>query len=156
MDILIIVLLLIFAIILLILEIFVLPGFGIAGIAGILFSVGGIYYAFRDFGTTGGVVTIVSMLVAFAVTIAVSLKSGTWQRISLKADINGINDPLKDTDIKPGDVGMTIGRLAPMGKVTINGSIVEAKSIGGYINQKTPVEVVKILNTNIVVKPINS
>jgi len=37
-------------------------------------------------------------------------------KMSLKTEIDGKNDPLKDVDVKIGDVGITSSRLAPMGK----------------------------------------
>ena len=38
-----------------------------------------------------------------------------------------------DESIQEGDIGMTQGRLAPMGKVRVGNSVVEAESRSGYI-----------------------
>ena len=74
--------------------------------------------------------------------------------MALKAEIDGKNDPLKGTDLQIGDEGKTISRLAPMGKIKINGHIVEAKSPEGFIDEGTAVRVIEILHTNVVVEKI--
>lgn len=60
-----------------------------------------------------------------------------------------------NSNIKVGDTGKTIGRLAPGGKVRVNGEVVEAKSTGAFIDHNTEIEVIKILTTQIIVEPIN-
>ena len=57
--------------------------------------------------------------------------------------------------IKVGDRGEAITRMAPIGKVLINGLVVEGKSQKGFVDQHTPVEVIKVLNTQVIIKPIN-
>ena len=49
---------------------------------------------------------------------------------------------------------MTLSRLSPMGKVCIDGKIVEAKSLDAYVDPKTMVEVVDFENSNVVVKVV--
>ena len=74
----------------------------------------------------------------------------------LDSNINGnVGDVKHDASFKVGDHGKTITRLAPIGKAMINDKIVEAKSITGFINENTEIEIVKIQNTNVVVKPLN-
>ena len=48
--------------------------------------------------------------------------------------------------------GMTVSRLAPMGKVEIGGKIYEAKSMDSYIDPRREVEVVGFENFNIIVR----
>ena len=56
--------------------------------------------------------------------------------------------------IKVGDIGKSIGRLAPSGKVKVNGEVVEAQSTGSFVNQNTEIKVLKILTNKIIVEPV--
>ena len=57
-------------------------------------------------------------------------------------------------DVENGKIipGMTVSRLAPMGKVEIGGKIYEAKSMDSYIDPRREVEVVGFENFNIIVR----
>lgn len=55
-----------------------------------------------------------------------------------------------DEFIRGRDVGMTQGRLAPMGKVRV-GTVVEAESRSGYIEENREVVVLKVYKNKIVV-----
>ena len=57
-----------------------------------------------------------------------------------------------DESIREGDIGMTQGRLAPMGKVRVGDSVVEAESRSGYIEGNREVVVLKVYKNKIVVK----
>ena len=57
------------------------------------------------------------------------------------------------TKIKPGDEGITISRLSPMGKLRINNMVIEASSTGEYINPRTKVVVVRLSGPKVIVKP---
>jgi len=62
--------------------------------------------------------------------------------------------PLPDNEVKAGDRGVAVSRLAPMGKVEIGGRIYEAKSTDVYIDQRSTVEVVGFENFNVVVRKV--
>lgn len=57
-----------------------------------------------------------------------------------------------DDAIKEGDIGMTQGRLAPMGKVRVGDSVVEAESRSGYVEENREVVVLKVYKNKIIVK----
>jgi membrane-bound ClpP family serine protease len=83
-----------------------------------------------------------------------SLRARTWNRLMLKTNINGtVDSDLTEDQIKVGDQGSTLTRLAPMGKVIVNELVREAKSTEGYIDQHTEIEVVSVRGTRISVKP---
>ena len=56
--------------------------------------------------------------------------------------------------INAGDRGIAVTRLAPMGTVRVKEMTFEAKSLAGFIDPKTEIEVVKISPSQILVKPI--
>jgi membrane-bound ClpP family serine protease len=69
----------------------------------------------------------------------------------LKSTIDGKTNIINKERVKKGDQGITITRLAPMGRVLINDENVEAKS-EQFIDQNVEIEVEKILDNKIIVK----
>lgn len=154
MTIFIIILLLALGVVLILLEFFVLPGITVAGIAGVLMMLGGIYLSYHHYGNMIGHLTVLGSVVFSLLALWLALKSGTWNRIMLKTEINSKVEKLEEDSVVVGDEGVCLSRLAPMGQVRINNNIVEAKSIGTYVDEKTEVKVIKIVDKIIVVKPI--
>ena len=62
---------------------------------------------------------------------------------------------VEEDEVKIGDTGLCISRLAPMGKVLVNDEYYEAKANNVFIDQNTEVIVIKIENGKLVVKPKN-
>ena len=116
---------------------------------------GAIWYAFTSMGTTAGIVTIVVVAVVSLISVIFSLRAKTWQRLALKQQIDSTSMPKPESELAVGAVGVTISRLAPMGKVKINGKVYEAKSTDVMIDQRQDVEVVGFENFNVVVKKCN-
>lgn len=154
MEITIVLVLLIIAIIFFILELFLIPGISIAGIAGTIFMSGSVYYAYTHIGATAGHLTLLSGLILLSIAIWIFIKSKALEKMSLKTEIDSKNDPMEGMDIKVGDTGITSSRLAPMGKVKINGHIVEAKSNDDFIDEGVIVRVIEKMNTNILIERV--
>ena len=151
----IIILLLVLGVVLILLEFFVLPGITVAGIAGIVMMFCGIYLSYDHYGNTIGHLTVLGSVVFSLLALWLALKSGTWNRIMLKTEVDSKVEKLEKNVVVVGDEGICLSRLAPMGQVRINNHIVEAKSTGIYVDEKTEVKVIKIVDKIIVVKPIN-
>ena len=80
-----------------------------------------------------------------------SLRANTWQRLSLKSTIDATSTPTPEqNDIRIGQRGETLTRLAPMGKVQVGDVTVEAKSVDAYIDPRQVVEVIGYDNTAVV------
>ena len=148
----IVVILLVLGIILFLIEFFLIPGLSIAGIAGFAFVGGAVYYAYYSIGTTAGHITLISSVLLLGVAIWIFLRSKVLEKMSLKTDIDGKNDPMKGMIINVGDNGFTSSRLAPMGKVKINNHIVEAKTNDDFLDPGVEVTVIEVMNTNILVE----
>jgi len=118
-------------------------------------TIAGIYLAFDKFGTMTGALVLLLTLVSTLVIFAFSLRAKTWKKAMLNTSIDSnVAEELGLENIQEGDTGETIGRLAPMGKIMLKGHAYEAKSLAGYLDPRTPVEVVKINGSQIIVKPI--
>ena len=151
-DIIIVSLVILLGIIFLLAEIFLLPGLTVSGIAGFIFLVGGIAYAYMYMGVRAGNYTLVISSFLLMGSFLYFIKSKSLRRIALTTNIDAKVDTSDLLKIKKGDIGITQSRLNPIGKVFINGLTVEAKSIDGeMIDEDTEVEVIKVDWSNILV-----
>lgn len=151
LDIAIVIFLMGLAIVLILLEIFLLPGITLAGIGGFLFAGGGIAYAYH-LGVWTGNVTLIGSILLFAGIFLWMLRSRSFSRVALKTDVDSKLISCREQGIQPGDEGITLSRLAPIGKARINQVTVEAKSQEELIDEKTPIVVVRVDGYNVVVK----
>jgi membrane-bound ClpP family serine protease len=155
MSLLAIIIIIILGIFLLLVEFLIIPGFTVFGIGGFLFIFLGIGSSYYYLGIQTGNITLLSTVVISLVTIYFVFKKKTWKKMGLKENIESRNEPFETGKIHPGDSGKTITRLAPMGKAQVNETICEAKSTGGFIDENTEIEVIKVLTTQIIVNPKN-
>ena len=152
-----IIILILLGILLFVIEFLLVPGVTVAGIGGLLLTVFGVYKAFDNYGPTVGIWVLIGTILLSVFVIAMSLRARTWNKLMLKTNIDGTVDrDLTQEQIKPGDRGVTLTRLAPMGKIMVNEMVREAKSLEGYINEHSEIEVVSIEGTRISVKPVKN
>lgn len=143
--------LMVIAVALILLEIFLLPGITVAGVGGFIFAAGGLIYAYTISQAVGNI-TVLASVIVFAIAFFWLLRSKSFNRVALKTDIDSRLTSSRDLGIKPGDEGITISRLAPIGKARINGITVEAKSLDELINEHTPIVVMRVDGYNVVVQ----
>jgi membrane-bound serine protease (ClpP class) len=144
-------------------EIFAIPGFGVAGISGIVLVVGGLTLAMVDnivfkFDFTSAfssvvkafVIVSVSMLLGFILSLWLGKKLFTAQKtfsyLALHRDMKS-EDGYIGVESKPreliGKTGMADSVLRPAGKIIIDNEVYDAKSIHGFINKGEKVKVVR-------------
>lgn len=154
MSILAIILLILLGLVLLLIEFAVIPGVTIAGIGGFLLLGGSVWIAFSEHGTVPGFITLGIVLLIAPAMVYYFFKTRAGKKMILNKNIDGKVDLLSHDKIAIGDSGKTIGRLAPMGKVRVNGEVVEAQSTGALIDHKTEIRVLKIESNKIIVEPL--
>lgn len=152
LDIVIIVFLMVVAILLILAEVFLLPGITLAGVGGFIFAIGGVVFAYTV-GPWVGHLTLTISLVMFVATFAWLLRSRSFSKVELKTDIDSKLISTRDLGIQPGDEGITLSRLAPIGKARIRDVTVEAKALDELIDENTPIIVIRIDSNNVIVRP---
>lgn len=161
-------------IILLALELFVIPGFGIAGILGLVCFFGGLLLALlnnADFdffwvstdSITDGLLVILGGLLG-AVLLSLYLmrrigRRGLFYRVALHAEQN-IEDGYVAVSGRlatmVGREGRAVTVMRPSGKVRIDGEDYDAISYHNtYLDEGTPIKVVKVENMQLYVVPQN-
>lgn len=154
MDFLIVIILVVFGILLMVAELFLLPGISIAGISGILCLGGSVWIAYVRLGALAGNIVLFASLFLLAIAIYIFLKMRTLDKMALSTDIDSKVDLMQGLNIKKEDTGISVSRLAPMGKVKIGNAVVEAKTTGDFIDEDKAVKVIEIENNTIIVEKI--
>lgn len=144
MDILIIATLIVVAIILFLIELFIIPSISLAGIAALVCTTYANYYAFTHLGALGGAITLGISIIACVGSLVWFMRSKTLDKLALTKDIDSKVDRTVEKSIKVGDTGVSTTRLAQIGYAEINGNIVEVKSTDGFLDEKTPIVVKRI------------
>ena len=148
-------------------EFFVIPGFGVAGIAGAACLLVGMVGTFvsGDVRTPAGQS---ELMVGLAATFTALFAAGVafWlifrqletipvlSRFVLKTEVGesqhatggGLLEAISAAPgaLEPGDVGLAETDLRPAGRANFEGRLVDVKSVGAYIDRSAPVRVVSV------------
>jgi membrane-bound serine protease (ClpP class) len=148
--------------VLLFLEVFVIPGFGFAGISGIFAMIFGLTAALIDnatfefnldgFSDLSGPLLLVSASILVAVLLSlwltnkIGLKGSFLRKVALSTVENKsdgyIGIPLEINSLE-GRIGLADTILRPSGKVRIDGKMYDAMSDFGYIDKGDTIRVVR-------------
>lgn len=138
-------------IVLILVELLLIPGVGVAGVFGIISICGSSYYAFAFLGVwQGTVVTVVNVFI-LAVLLFFALRAKTWKKLELDTVID---KKIEKNEVNTGDRAVTITRLAPMGKAQFDGFNCEVTALEGMLDRGVEVEVAHIENNKIYVKQV--
>ena len=150
----IITILILIGILMLLLEILVIPGSGVAGIIGFGLIVAGIWLAYSREGAQAGHITLAVTVGFNLILLVVALRSKTWKKAMLSTEIDSKVRTIDPQHLKVGDTGKTISRCAPMGKAIFDDKFFEVSAFSDFIDQETNIEVMKISGNKIFIKPI--
>ena len=152
-------------------EVFVLPGFGVAGITGLVVVVAGLVLSFQGFvlpdpsfpwegqlliknlglvlGTSMGALVISLFMVRFVLPKVSTLVKGPYLSATLE-------DSHADSDqalgISPGDCGVALTPFRPSGKIKIGHKKIDAITQGEFIEPDTPIRVLLVEQNHVIVQ----
>ena len=144
------VLIFVVGLILIVFEIFVVPGFGFTGISGIFLVVTGLFLALVgnvNFNFDGipvyqfnqAVLTVIAGLgfgVGFIIYLSSRIgKKGAFKKVALLANQEGYYSVPMEPDALVGKIGTAATVLRPSGKVIVDGEYYDAVSEKGFINK---------------------
>jgi membrane-bound serine protease (ClpP class) len=154
-------------------EIFVIPGFGVAGIAGICLVVGSLVLiminndafdfefvpmndALRALAAVMG--GLLGSMVLFFVGGSKLPDTRFFKRIALTDTQESVQGYTSNfiTSTLAGKTGVTETVLRPSGKVVIDGLIYDAYTRGDYIDKGSSVEVINVIGSSLLVKKANT
>lgn len=141
---------------LLLAEVFLIPGFGIAGVSGIAAIFTSLVLSFRDLREAAFVLSFSLVATAFTVVIAFKYlgRSMVFGKVILRAS-QGQAEGYVATDDRQtylGRVGMALTAMRPSGTILIEGVRLDAVTEGDFIQKGDAVEVVKVEGPRLVVR----
>ena len=145
-------------IVLLAIEIFVIPGFGITGILGILGIVAGIFMSFGINNIAQATLVVFVSLIADIILIIILarfiLKSKGFKNIvALETDTAGYHSSVSYDNLL-GCEGITDTFFRPSGNIIINDKKYDAITEGEFINKGVKIKVILVEGNKIVIKEI--
>lgn len=124
-------------------EIFIIPGFGITGILGVLSLGAGTVLAWRDFGPAWGVLLMCASVALSVVGVWVLLKTKAGKRLVLQDAVSAKVHRDEDLQSLVGRRGRVVTMLRPSGTVEIDGERLQVVAEHGeLIDVGTLVEVI--------------
>ncbi len=147
--------LILIGLLLLVAELTIIPGFGIAGVLGLAAFIGAIALAFTQYGMFVGFIVLFSALAVCGILVFFILRSKTWRKITLKQQIDKKATPSPDDlGVSVGMEGVSITRLSPGGNARFGNTTVPVYAAQGLIQPKTPIKVTAIDGLRIMVMPV--
>jgi len=132
------------ALILCLVEVFLIPGFGVCGILSTACAVGGVIVTFTEYGIWGGLIASGAVLLVGALLLYWVMHSKHLEKASLHAVIDSTVATEEQARVNLGDKGVALTRLALVGNARIADVELEVRSASGFIEEGTPVVVTKI------------
>lgn len=136
-------------------EIFLMPGFGFAGIGSCICALADLVLIYNTFGAGWSVAALLAGLALLAIALRWMTHSKRFDKMALNTSIDSTNATEAQLSVRVGDKGMAVTRLALIGNADFDGKIVEVKSTGSFIEPNTPIEVVAVSEALITVKPLD-
>ncbi|MBA4406087.1 peptidase [bacterium] len=154
----------IIGVILLLVEIFVIPGFGVIGVLGILFMMAGLFFGLvSDFGMTDYSILSVALIQLATVFVVTTLfifilskllpKSAIWNRLILQDNIASKSGYAAKQSFEHlvGAEGIALTALRPSGAAIIEGNRIDVVTEGDYIDHDSKVIVKAVEGSKVVV-----
>lgn len=146
------------------LELFVIPGFGVAGVSGIIALAAGLGLTLVGAGATASV--IIGAFGRVAISILLALAGGLallrtvprlpfGRRLVLDAEMRadqGYASPPDSDQLQLGRAGTALSPLRPAGVAEIEGVRIDVVSDGGFIEAGAAIEVTRVDGNRIVVR----
>lgn len=134
------------------LEIFIIPGTSLAGIVSAACLIGANVLVFDSYGLSTGIIVLAASLIVCLVAGIWMLRSKALDRISLKRTIDSTAATEEQLSVKVGDRGIALTRLALIGNADFDGKIVQVQSADGFLDEKTPVVITRVIDGQVWVK----
>lgn len=146
---------------LLLAEIFFIPGFGLAGISGISAILASIFLTFGNIvqATYSILIALSISVIGFFLLIKYIPSTRTWRKFVLSTEQKkelGYTIETKDLKRLTGEKGIVITPLRPSGIAEVNGKKFNVLTRGEYIDSNTKIKIISVEGNKIVVEAIDT
>ncbi len=155
------IILFVIGLILLLVEIFFIPGFGLAGIGGIAAILTSIFLTFGNIvqATYSILIALGVSVVGFFLLIRFIPSTRAWRKFILSTEQKkelGYTVGTKDLKRLIGKEGIAITPLRPSGIVEVNGKKLNALTRGEYVDSNTKIKIISVEGNKIVVEAVDA
>ena len=154
MDLLIPVALILVGLALVAVEVAVVPGLNVVGVAGVLGAAAGLVLAFVEFGVWGGLGALAATALASGGLGYLLWESGAWGRFvltdSLRSDVDEAETESRARLL--GRTGTAVTPLRPAGVAEVDGARVEVETEGAFVAAGSRVRVVALDRRRVIVR----
>lgn len=153
MTILIPVVLILVGLALVVVEVYLVPGFNVLGVAGVIAAGAGVGYAFVEGGAVGGLAALAGTFVVGGLLLALLWRSGAWEKFILIDTIpRGDGDTGATRGRLLGREGVALSPLRPTGVAEVEGERVEVTTEGAFIAAGSRIRVVALVRNRYLVR----
>lgn len=145
---------------LLLAEVFLIPGFGLAGIGGAAAILASIFLTFGSMvqATYSILIALGVSIIGFFLLIKYIPSTRTWRKFVLSTEQKkelGYTVGTKDLKRLTGKEGIAITPLRPSGIVEVNGKKLNALTLGEYVDSNTKIKIISVEGNKIVVEAVD-
>ena len=145
---------------LLLAEVFLIPGFGLAGIGGAAAILASIFLTFGNMvqATYSILIALGVSVIGFFLLIKYIPSTRTWRKFVLSTEQKkelGYTVGTKDLKRLTGKEGIAITPLRPSGIVEVNGKKLNALTLGEYVDSNTKIKIISVEGNKIVVEAVD-
>ena len=141
---------------LIVVEVTVVPGLNVIGVAGVLGAAVGVVVAFVEYGVAGGLGTLAATVLAAGGGGYLLVESGAWDRFVLTDTLTGGDaeaaDEAESRARLLGKTGTAITPLRPGGVAEVGGARVEVETEGAFVASGSAVRVVALDRRRVIVR----
>lgn len=142
-----------------VLEALVFPGFGVAGIVGIILVGWGVLLLAVDVtqATAALVLALIATIVIFILGLRLMSRYKMWFKLTLqnKQDSKeGYVAPAPELSLFAGKKGVALTPLRPAGSAEVEGQRLDVVTEGEFVRAGMRIRVIKVVGTRIIVKQI--
>ena len=154
-------------VLLLLVEVFLIPGFGLAGLSGIGIILWGLYelllpdvpvgQEIHSMVLTGFTIGIIGGIIGFILLFKLMTKTEFWQKLTspnVQEKEKGYSSSIGLEDLT-GEEGITDTDLRPSGWVNVGDQRIFVVTEGSYINKNEKVKILSVDGNRVVVRKIN-
>lgn len=153
MTILIPVLLILVGLALVVVEVYLVPGFNVLGVAGVIAAGAGVGYAFVEGGAVGGLAALAGTFVVGGLLLALLWRSGAWEKfILMDTSPRGDGGDGATRGRLLGREGVALSPLRPTGVAEVEGERVEVTTEGAFIAAGSRIRVVALVRNRYLVR----
>jgi membrane-bound serine protease (ClpP class) len=144
--------------ILLLIELFITPGFGIIGLAGLGLLAYGSWISYVKFNIWVGLAVALGSIIVVVLIFKFFPRTGAWKKLNLSKTFDsksGYKASSEELELLLGKEGRTLSCLRPSGVAEIEGKRIDVQTEGIFMEKDTDIVVVRIEGTTAIVKQSN-